>query len=291
MAWVGDHLRALSAGDGSAWTAMWQAPIFAPAADALTFSEHFLAQSVQALPFQWLTGNPVVGYNVVFLATLALTALAAHLLTFRLSGSHLAGAVAGLTCSFNDYRFFWSLTHLHTLSIHWWILALWGLDRFVASGARRRADRRDAGPGGAEPLVELPAGVLRPVHGGVLPVVAASTRPARRTTGVDWPGRRGPGRGRGRRADRPALPRDARGAAGHPNCPGDGRQFGLDRRLPGGAAVARAVGRLGVDRRCSRRGRRTGAVALGAVGSVRHWRRRRSLVGVRPGRHDRRRRR
>ncbi len=133
MGWVGDHLWAVLRGDGNAWAAMWQAPIFAPAPDALTFSEHFLAQSVQALPVLRLTGSAIAGYNVVFLATITLTGLAAHLLTVRLSGSHLAGAVAGLTCTFSDYRFFWSIVHLHTLSIHWWILALWALDRFVAT--------------------------------------------------------------------------------------------------------------------------------------------------------------
>ncbi|MGD9903575.1 MAG: hypothetical protein AB7U83_08895 [Vicinamibacterales bacterium] len=134
MAWVGDHLWAVLGGDFGAWTAMWQAPIFAPAPDALTFSEHFLAQSVQALPVLRLTGSAIAGYNFVFLATIALTGLAAHQLTVRLSGHHLAGVVAGLTCTFSDYRFFWSIVHLHTLSIHWWILALWALDRFVATG-------------------------------------------------------------------------------------------------------------------------------------------------------------
>jgi len=133
MGWVGDHLRAALGGDIGAWTAMWQAPIFAPSPDALTFSEHFLAQSVQALPVLQLTGNAVAAYNLVYLATVALTGLATHLLTLRLSGRHLAGVVAGLLGTFSDYRVVWSIVHLHTLSIHWWILALWTLDRFVAT--------------------------------------------------------------------------------------------------------------------------------------------------------------
>jgi hypothetical protein len=133
MGWAGDHLWAVLGGDADAWTAMWHAPIFAPSPDALTFSEHFLAQSVQALPVLQLTGNAIAGYNLVYLATIALTGLAAHLLTLRLSGHHLAGVVAGLIGTFSDYRFVWSVVHLHTLSIHWWILALWALDRFVAT--------------------------------------------------------------------------------------------------------------------------------------------------------------
>ena len=70
-------------------------------------------------------------YNAALLLTIALTGAAGHLLTVRLTGSHVAGLTAGLLCGFNDYRFFWSLGHVQTLSIHWWIFAVWGLDVFV----------------------------------------------------------------------------------------------------------------------------------------------------------------
>lgn len=137
MAWVARHLTAILGGDPGAWAAMWDAPIFAPESSTLAYSDHFLTQSVQALPLWWATGNPLVGYNVVYLATMTLTAVAAHGLAVRLSGRQIAGVVAAVLCTFNDYRTFWALSHLQILSIHWWLFGLWGLEVFIASGSRR----------------------------------------------------------------------------------------------------------------------------------------------------------
>lgn len=137
MAWVDLHLTRLLAGDLAAWGAMWNAPIFAPEPATLTYSEHFLAQAVQALPLWWATNNAVLVYNAVFLTTVTLTAVAAHGFTVRLSGSRLAGVVAALLCTFNDYRTFWTLGHLQVLSIHWWILGVWALDVFVETRSGR----------------------------------------------------------------------------------------------------------------------------------------------------------
>ena len=137
MAWVARHLTALLGGDLGAWDAMWNAPIFAPELATLAYSDHFLTQSVQALPLWWATHNPLVGYNVVYLTTMTLTAVAAHGLAVRLSGRQIAGVVAAILCSLNDYRTFWALSHLQILSIHWWLFGLWGLDVFIATGSRR----------------------------------------------------------------------------------------------------------------------------------------------------------
>lgn len=137
MAWVDDHLVALLRGVPGAWEAMWQAPIFAPAPDALTFSEHFLGQALQALPVTWLGGDAVLAYNLVFLTTLVLTGVFTHGLAQRLTGSLLAATVAGFLATFNDYRIAWSVSHLHTLSIHWWVAALWAIDVWVETGRRR----------------------------------------------------------------------------------------------------------------------------------------------------------
>lgn len=137
MAWVADHLTALLGGDLGAWTAMWNAPVFAPETSTLAYSDHFLAQSVQALPVWWATHNPLLLYNVLYLAAMTLTGVAAHGLAVRLSGRHLAGVVAGVLCMLNDYRTFWALSHLQILSIHWWLFGLWGLDVFIGTGSRR----------------------------------------------------------------------------------------------------------------------------------------------------------
>ncbi len=135
IGWVSRHMTAMLRGDAGAWVAMWQAPIFAPEPATLAYSDHFIAQAAQSLPIIWLTGNPLLAFNVLHLAAFVLTALATHLLTYRFTGSHVAGAVAGVTYAFSHYRLDWSLAHLQTLSVHWWIFALLALDVFVETGA------------------------------------------------------------------------------------------------------------------------------------------------------------
>src|SRR5687768_11593317 len=54
--WVATHLP---------YTDAWyQLPIFFPTRDTLTFSEHLLGVAVVAAPIEWLTGSPVVAYNL-----------------------------------------------------------------------------------------------------------------------------------------------------------------------------------------------------------------------------------
>lgn len=135
MTWVAQHLLAVLHGEPGAWAAMWQAPIFAPDANTLTYSEHFIGQSLQALPIFAVSHQPLLAFNVQWIATFVLTGVAAHRLAHQWSGSHLAGAVAGLTCMFTDFRLAFSISHLHTLSVHWWLFGLWGLDRFAATSS------------------------------------------------------------------------------------------------------------------------------------------------------------
>ena len=50
------------------WTDAWfQFPIFHPAPDALTLSEHLLGISMIATPIYWMTGNPLIAYNLTLL--------------------------------------------------------------------------------------------------------------------------------------------------------------------------------------------------------------------------------
>ncbi len=136
MAWVARHLTRALTGDVGALAAMWDAPIFAPEANTLAFSEHFVGQAVQALPVYWLTGNPLLAYNLVFLATFVLSGVGAYLLVRDLTGSRLGGLVAGALFAVNDFRT-GSLSHLHTLSAQWVPLACLGLLHFARSGSRR----------------------------------------------------------------------------------------------------------------------------------------------------------
>ena len=116
--------------------AWWHAPLFYPAADGAAFSEHLVGISVFATPIIWVTGNPVVAYNVAFLLSFPLSGLAAYLLGYELTGRRDAAWVAGLAYGFCPYRID-QLPHLQVLSSYWMPLALLGLHRYLAESRWR----------------------------------------------------------------------------------------------------------------------------------------------------------
>ncbi len=135
MALVAQHLTRALTGDVGALTTMWDAPIFAPEANALAYSDHLIGPAFQALPIYWLTGNPLLAYNLVWLSTFVLSGLGAYLLVRELTGSRLGGMVAGALFAVNDFRAA-SLAHVQILSAHWLLFALVGLLVFARSGSR-----------------------------------------------------------------------------------------------------------------------------------------------------------
>lgn len=116
--------------------AWWQLPIYFPVRDTLAFSEHLLGISILAAPIRWLTGDAIVTYNVVALATFPLCAVAMHALVRYLTGSDAGGFVAGAAFAFSPYRMS-QLTHVQMLATFWAPLALLGLHAFLATGKRR----------------------------------------------------------------------------------------------------------------------------------------------------------
>jgi len=126
MAWDATHL-------GRGW---WSANIFAPQPLALAYSEHFLPQGLQALPVYWATGNPILGYNLVFLSTFVLSGLGMFLLARELTGSRTAGVIAGLAFAFSPFRIA-SIPHIQVLSSAWMPFVLYGLRRHFSTGRLR----------------------------------------------------------------------------------------------------------------------------------------------------------
>src|SRR5205823_9044153 len=72
----------------------WNAPTFFPASGVLAFSEHLLGLTPIATPFTLLTGQPLVGHNVAFIATYVLGALGAHFFAYTLTKRHDVSAIA-----------------------------------------------------------------------------------------------------------------------------------------------------------------------------------------------------
>jgi hypothetical protein len=132
MAWDAEAFVAMASGTMS-FAEFWNGNIFHPAPLTLTFSEHLIPQALQGLPFYMATGNIVLAYNVVFLATFALSGLGMFLFVRELTGSARVGFVAGLFFAFVPYR--WGqFPHIQTISSQWMPFALYGLRRYFDRG-------------------------------------------------------------------------------------------------------------------------------------------------------------
>lgn len=128
LAWNATHVPLTSA-----W---WNFPGFYPTESALTLSEHLTGLSIFAAPLVWVTGNPALVYNVLFLLSFFFCALAAYALAYRLTGNLAAAFLAGLAFGFAPYRAA-QLSHLQMLSSYWIPVALLGLHAYVETRRAR----------------------------------------------------------------------------------------------------------------------------------------------------------
>lgn len=115
-------------------TGWWNAPAFFPIQDALALSEHLVGLAPLTSPVIWLSGNPLLAYNIAFLLTFVLSAMGAYALALTLTRRHDVAFVAGLAYGFAPYRMA-QLAHLQVLASFWMPLALAALHRYV--GDRR----------------------------------------------------------------------------------------------------------------------------------------------------------
>jgi len=122
LAWDATHL-------GRGW---WSANIFAPHPLALAYSEHLLPQALEIWPVYAATGNPILCYNLLFLSTFVLSAIAMFAFARDLTGDRSAAFVAGLAFAFTPYRIA-SIPHVQVLSAVWMPLVLLGFRRYVVT--------------------------------------------------------------------------------------------------------------------------------------------------------------
>jgi hypothetical protein len=128
LAWDATHLTA-------GWRAWWNANIFFPHPLGLAYSEHLAAPALQILPIYWLTANPILCYNLLFLSTFVWSGLGMFLFVRELTSDNAAAFVAGLAYAFAPYRV-GSLPHLQVLSSAWMPFVLFGFRRYFVT--RRR---------------------------------------------------------------------------------------------------------------------------------------------------------
>ena len=137
--WIlGTGMKAWLADPGAVLSGrVFDANIFFPAPGALTFSDHLLLQSLVMAPLYAVTHNLALCYNVLLIASIALSGLAMHALVKGVTGSTPAALVAGLAWACWPYRSA-HLLHLQLQSLYFLPLALLALYRLAA--ARRKAD-------------------------------------------------------------------------------------------------------------------------------------------------------
>ena len=113
--------------------AWWNFPSYMPAQGVTTFTEHLLGLWPLASPVIWITGDPVLAYNVVFFLSFVLSAATMYALVHELTGSAAGALVAALAFAFNAYRV-GQFPHLQMLMTWGMPLALLGLHRYLAGG-------------------------------------------------------------------------------------------------------------------------------------------------------------
>jgi hypothetical protein len=113
----------------------WNFPSYFPAPGVTTFTENLLGIWPLASPVIWLTGNPVLAYNVAFALSFPMAGLAMFALVRHLTGSSAGAFAAAVAFAFAPYRAS-QLSHLQTLWTWGMPLALLGLHQYMGAGRR-----------------------------------------------------------------------------------------------------------------------------------------------------------
>ena len=113
---------------------IFNAPSFFPYSHTLMYSEHLIGLAVFTAPVQWLSGNPVLVYNLAFIASFVHAGAGMYVLGRSLSGRRDAALLAALAYAFTPYRVA-QFAHLQWLMTGWLPLSLWALHRYFSTGA------------------------------------------------------------------------------------------------------------------------------------------------------------
>ncbi len=111
-------------------TGLFQANIMYPARDVLAYSENMLGLGMVALPLRAATRNPILAYNLILLAGVALSGVGAWALAFHLTRNRWASLAAGVIFAFSPYHTS-QLSHLHISFLPLLPLGLLWLHRYL----------------------------------------------------------------------------------------------------------------------------------------------------------------
>jgi hypothetical protein len=128
IGWDADRLRHGLSG-------LWDAPIFYPYRNTLAFSENLLGVAVFVAPVYWVTGNPVLTYNVAFTLSFVVAGVGMYVLAAVLTHSRRCALIAATFYAFCPFRFI-QLSHIQLIATGWMPVALYGLHRYFATSRR-----------------------------------------------------------------------------------------------------------------------------------------------------------
>jgi len=114
-------------------TQLLNAPIFYPTQGVLGYQDHMTPLAILLYPVQWLTGNPLVVYNVGLLLAFPFTALAMIPLAWYLCRDMRAAFLAGIIVAFSPYRER-HIVHLNQSSAEGVPLIIWTFERARREG-------------------------------------------------------------------------------------------------------------------------------------------------------------
>jgi len=97
---------------------LFDANIFFPARNSLAYSENYLGNLPIFAPFYLASNNPILGYNMVTLATFFVSFLTMYWLMKRMTGNVWAAAVAAFVYAFVPARIF-QMERPHVISEQW----------------------------------------------------------------------------------------------------------------------------------------------------------------------------
>jgi len=153
MMWTGGQVLRFLSGDFHALAAYWHGNIFYPERLTIAYAEHLTPQMLQILPVFAITHNIVLAYNLLFLSAIVLSGVGMYLFIRELTGEPVAAVVAGAAFAFSPYRAD-QYAHIQVISSQWMPLALYGFQRYFATGRARAL----AGAAGAVVLQALSCG-------------------------------------------------------------------------------------------------------------------------------------
>ncbi|MEO6457092.1 MAG: hypothetical protein ABIO92_02285 [Chloroflexia bacterium] len=117
---------------------LYKTRAFYPLENGLALDELLTAQGLLGAPVIWLTGNAPLAFNILHLLGFVLSGFAMWLLVRHLTGSAVAGLVAGMIFAFSPYHY-GQYGHLGLISQQWMVFALYFLLRFIeGSGQTKR---------------------------------------------------------------------------------------------------------------------------------------------------------